>query len=176
MLKSPLTCRFVSRVVNAVCFKGYDDACICEFRIKNTVGRHAFWSGISPLRSYSQQHSRSPWKGILGCIAERFEYLRSKTLIISKTCRPGGSAEAGVCRMWRALSSEAEWHSEKSLKCHFKLTDGASTADVWGEYWSTSGRPSVIHKRFNIIEVHLLECLRDNPMVWDAEQLEEGDG
>lgn len=169
--KTHLTYRWVSTVVHAVCFKGYDDAWSCEFRIKNTVGGHAFWRGISPLRSYSTQYSRSPWKGILECNAERFEkYLRSKTLITSKTCRPGGSAEAGVCRMWRALGSEAEWHSVESLKCHFKLTDGAFAAGVWGECWSTSGQPSVIHKLFNIIELHLLECLRDTRMLWDAER------
>lgn len=159
-LKSHLTCRFVFTAVHAVCFKGYDDAWSCECRIKNSVFQgHAFWSGISPLRSYSQLHSRSPWKGILGCIAERFDYRRSKTLIILKTWRPGSFAEAGMCRMWRAFSSEAEWHSEETLKCHFKLTDGGSTAGVWGEYWSSLEQQSLIHKLCNITEVHLLEYL-----------------
>lgn len=72
ILKSPSICRFVSPRLLAVCFWGYNDAWSCECRIKNSVFQgHAFWSGISPLRSYSQQHSSSPWKGILGCIAEK---------------------------------------------------------------------------------------------------------
>lgn len=88
--------QFNFSTVLAVCFWGYDDAWSCECGIKNSVFQgHTFWSRISPPRSYSQQHSSSPWKGILGCIAERFEYLRSKTLIISKTCRTGGCAEVG---------------------------------------------------------------------------------
>lgn len=63
--------------------------------------------------------------------------------------------------MWRTLSLKAEWLTEESLQCHFKLTDGASTAGVWGEYWSTSEQHSVIHKLFNIARVHLLDRLRD---------------
>lgn len=56
---------------HAACVRGDDDAWGCECRIKNSVFQgHAFWSGISLLRSYSQQHFRSPWKGILGCTAE----------------------------------------------------------------------------------------------------------
>ncbi len=71
----------------------------------------------------------------------------------------GGSTEAGVCRMWKTLGSETEWHLEQSLKCHFKLTDGASTVGVWGEYWSASEQQCEA-QRFQITEVHSLECLR----------------
>lgn len=113
------------------------DAWSCEWRIRNGVfqGR-AFWSGISLPRSYSQWHSRSPWKDILGCIEGRLEYQRSKTLIR----QAGGSAGARMCRMWRVLSSEAQWHSEESLKCHFKLSDRGSAAGAWWEFWSNPNK------------------------------------
>lgn len=123
---------------HAAWFKRGEDAWGCECRIRTGVLQgHVLWSGISRARSYSQWHSRSPWKDILGCIAERLEYQRSKTLIM----QTGGSGRAGMCRMWRALSLGAQWHSEESLKCHFKLRDGGSVAGVWGELGSQTTKP-----------------------------------
>lgn len=63
--KSHHICRVVFTALHAVCFKQDVDAWSCECRIKNGVFQgHVFWSGISLLRSYSQQYSKRPWKGV----------------------------------------------------------------------------------------------------------------
>lgn len=69
--KYHLIWRLVFTVRYVVGLKGYDNVWSSEFRIKNSVFQGlAFSSGISPLRTYSRQHSGSQWKGTLGWIAE----------------------------------------------------------------------------------------------------------
>lgn len=68
----------------AACFRWCDAAWRCEFRIKDNVEDTLFEVGLS---HWEVIHSRSLRKGTLGCIAESFEYLKRKTLIISNTLR-----------------------------------------------------------------------------------------
>lgn len=151
-------------MVHAACFKGYADAWSCEFRIKNSVFQGlSFWSGISPLRSYSQQHSRSPWKGILGCIAEWFWEAKHSSF--------RRHADRGVVlRSWAVQNVKSPQLGDRMTlggnKCDLKLTDGASTAG--GGNTDLPRNNCVIHKLFKITEVHLLECLRDTYKVRDA--------
>lgn len=139
---SHLKCRLVFTVVHTACLKGYDDAWHCECRITNSVFQgHAFWSGISPLRSYSQLHSRSPWKCVLGIHCREVWESEKRKHSFHRHPDQGAPPKPGCRKFVKSPQSEAEWRSKQSLKCHFKLTDGASTVSVRGECWSNSLTP-----------------------------------
>lgn len=68
------TCKRVeSRLGNGVTVFVHGIWRSCDFRTEKSVFQGpAFSSGISPVKSHSQQHSGSKWKGTSGCSAERF--------------------------------------------------------------------------------------------------------
>lgn len=121
-----------------------------------------FWSGISPLRSYSRQHCWSPWKGILGCTAERFWAAKHSSFSRHADQGVGG----GLLWNWGVHNVKSPQLSDR-MTLRGKALSVILSLQMEPPQQVSEGNTdplrsnAVIQKLFNSAEVNLLGCLRD---------------